>query len=183
MACNLVNGVLRAYHKKVRSIHNAKFQEELDVRARELKREEAYLDSLVNRLSLLGEQYGLVDVTSQVEGMFSGTNAANFYNRNGMATNPVIKNLGKHGPEFKMITDMMEPLMQRYATILTDHNNAYRELNKEITYASVVTRPFVADKKFWPKRSVIVLMSVLLTLIMALIVIGVIENRSYFKSK
>jgi LPS O-antigen subunit length determinant protein (WzzB/FepE family) len=183
MACDLVTGVIKAYHKKVRTIHNAKYQEELDVRARELKREQAYLDSLVNRMSELGEEYGLVDITSQVEGMFTDVSAGKFYNAEGIATNRAIKNLGKHGPEFKKISEMMQPMLARYAQILTDYNNAYRELNKEITYSNIVTHPFVADKKFWPKRSVIVLMSVFLTLIMALIVIGVIENRSYFKSK
>ena len=183
MAYNLVNGVIGAYHKKVRSIHNAKYQEELDVRSRELKRERAYLDSLVSRAGEIGEQYGLVDVSSQFEGMFSDKNIGRYYDSNGNATYPVLKELGKVAPEFQKISTMMEPLLIRYASILTDYNNAYRELNKEITYSNLVTRPFVADKKFWPKRSIIVLMSVLLTLIMALIVIGVIENRSYFKSR
>ena len=76
---------------------------------------------------------------------------------------------------------MLEPMLERYAEILTKYNDAYRELNKSITYSSVVTNPFVADKKFWPKRSLIVLMSVILTLILALIIIGVVENRSYFQ--
>ena len=183
MAYNLVNGVIKAYHKKVRTIHNAKYQEELDVRSRELERERAYIDSLINRASEIGEHYGLVDISSQFEGMFSDLNANRFYNSKGEATNPILKELGKVGPEFMKITSMMEPMLTRYSLILTEYNNAYREFNKEITYSNLVTRPFVADKKFWPKRSVIVFMSVLLTLIMALIVIGVIENRAYFKSK
>ena len=183
MAFKLVNGVIGAYHKKVRTIHNAKYQEELEVRSRELVREKAYLDSLINRASEIGEQYGFVDVSSQFEGMFSDMNTGRYYNSKGVATNPILKELGKVGPEFRKISAMMEPMLIRYALILTDYNNAFRELNKEITYSNLVTRPFVADKKFWPKRSVIVFMSVLLTLIMALIVIGVIENRAYFKSK
>jgi uncharacterized protein involved in exopolysaccharide biosynthesis len=46
----------------------------------------------------------------------------------------------------------------------------------------VITPPYPADKKDWPKRSVIVLMSVIFTLIMAMVVIGVIENRNNTKS-
>lgn len=183
MACDLANGVIMAYHRKVRSMHNAKYKEELEVRSRELTRERNYLDSLVNHLSYLGEEYGLVDVTSQVEGMFREGNIRNFYAADGHTISPALKSLGKHGPEFKKTTDMLEPMLERYAEILTRYNDAYRELNKEITYSSTVTSPYVADKKFWPKRSVIVLMSVILTLILALVVIGVIENRTYFQSK
>ncbi len=183
MASDLVDAVIESFHAKVRSMHNAKYQEDLDVRTRELAREKTYLDSLVNEMSILGERYGFVDINSQVEGMFSEINTGRFYNSEGEAKHPVLKNIGKYGPRFFKLSEMMEPMLIRYADIMTKHNDAYRELNKKITYTNIVTEPFPADKKFWPKRSVIVLMSVILTLILALIVIGVIENRTYFKSK
>lgn len=183
MASDLVDAVIEAFHAKVRYMHNAKYQEDLEVRERELKREMDYLDSLVNRMSELGEQYGFVDIRSQAEGMFADINSGRFYNSRGSVISPVLKNFGKYGPEFLKISEMMEPMLNRYAEILTKHNNAFRELNKEITYTNIVTNPFPADKKFWPKRSVIVLMSIILTLILALIVIGVIENRSYSESE
>lgn len=183
MASDLVDAVIEAFHAKVRYMHNAKYQEDLEVRERELKREKKYLDSLVNRMSVLGEQYGFVDIRSQAEGMFADINSGRFYSSRGSVINPALKNFGKYGPEFLKISEMMEPMLKRYAEILTKHNDAFRELNKEITYTNIVTNPFPADKKFWPKRSVIVLMSIILTLILALIVIGVIENRSYSESK
>ncbi len=183
MASELVFAVIRAYHMKVRSIHNAKYQEELDVRIRELKRETFHIDSLINRMSALGEEYGLIDISTQAEGMFASMRSGLDFNAKGMTMNPMFKNIGKHGPEFLKLTQMLDPMLNRYTEILTKHNDAYRELNKEITYSSMVTKPFPADKKFWPKRSVIVLMSIILTLILALIVIGVIENRSYSESK
>ena len=179
MASKLVTGVIEAFHSKVRSIHNAKYQEELDVRVRELKRERKYIDSLVNRMSELGAEYGLLDVSSQAEGIFADLDNGKMYNNSGELINPVLRNFGIHGPEFLKLTEMMEPMLARYADVITKYNDAYRELNKEITYSSVITNPYVADKKFWPKRSVIVMMSVVLTLLLALILIGVIENRKY----
>jgi len=183
MASDLVYAVIKAFDVKVQSMHNAKYEEDLEVRTRELAREKMYLDSLVNRMSELGEKYGFVNINSQAEGMFADINTGRYYNSDGLATNMALKNIGKYGPEFFKISEMMEPMLKRYAEILTKHNDAYRELNKEITYTNIVTNPFPADKKFWPKRSIIVLMSVFLTLIMALIVIGVIENRTYSESK
>ncbi|MCK5821924.1 MAG: hypothetical protein KAH17_08555, partial [Bacteroidales bacterium] len=183
MASDLVDAVIEAFHGKVRDMHNAKYQEDLEVRTRELTREKKYLDSLVGRMSELGEKYGFVDITTQAEGMFADINSGRYYNSQGLASNPTLKNIGKYGPEFFKISEMMEPMLKRYAEVLTKHNDAYRELNKEITYTNIVSNPFPADKKFWPKRSVIVLMSIFLTLILALIVIGVIENRAYSESK
>lgn len=183
LASDLVIGVIEAFHGKVRAMHNAKYQEELDVRTRELKRETAHIDQLIERMSELGETYGIIDLKSQAEGMFTDLNSGRYYNSKGEITNPIIKNIAKHGPEYLKISEMLEPMLGRYTEILSKHNDAFRELNKEISYASIVTNPFPADKKFWPKRSVIVLMSIILTLILALIVIGVIENRSYSESK
>lgn len=183
LARDLVNGIIAEFHIKVGEMHNAKYQEELDVRSRELIREKEYIDGLVEQMSEIGEKYGIVDITSQAEGMFSDLNSGRFYNSEGYVSHPLLKNLGKYGPEFLRLSEMLDPMLARYALVLTKHNDAYRELNKEITYSSIVTNPYVADKKFWPKRSVIVLMSIILTLILALIVIGVIENRSYSESE
>ena len=183
LAADLVDGIIGAYHDKVREMHNAKYTEELEVITREMDRQTAYIDSLIDRMSVLGEEYGLVDVASQAEGLFSGGGAnPQSYAPNGEKIQNFTRNMGKYGPEFQKLTIMLEPFLASYNATYLKYNDAYRELYKEITYSTTVTPPFVADKKFWPKRSVIVLMSVILTLILALIVIGVIENRPYSKS-
>ena len=160
-------------------MHNEKYQEELEVRVKEMKRQKVFIDSLVNRMSELGEEFGIIDVVAQAEGMFSGGS----YAPNGQNMKAFMKNIGKYGPEFLKLGSMLEPFLESYNATYLKYNDAYRELNKEISYSSIVTPPFVADKKFWPKRSVIVLMSVVLTLLLALIVIGVIENRKYSQSR
>jgi capsule polysaccharide export protein KpsE/RkpR len=91
-------------------------------------------------------------------------------------------NIAEKGPEAKKLILTLDGIMAQLALAQKAHDDAYRELTKEITYSVVVTPPYVSDKKAWPKRSVIVLMSVLFTLIMAMVVIGVIENRNNTKS-
>ena len=179
IAAEMVGGIIEAYHSKVRLMHNEKYQEELEVRVKEMKRQKVFIDSLVNRMSELGEEFGIIDVVAQAEGMFSGGS----YAPNGQNMKAFMKNIGKYGPEFLKLGSMLEPFLESYNATYLKYNDAYRELNKEISYSSIVTPPFVADKKFWPKRSVIVLMSVVLTLLLALIVIGVIENRKYSQSR
>jgi capsule polysaccharide export protein KpsE/RkpR len=91
-------------------------------------------------------------------------------------------NIAELAPEYKKLIMSLETFMKMEGDAQKAYNDAYRELTKEITYSVVVTPPFIADKKAWPKRSVIVLMSVFFTLIMAMVVIGVIENHNHTKA-
>lgn len=182
LAAKIVNGIIEAYHNKVREMHSVKYKEELDIRIREMARQKAYIDSLVTRMTDLGEAYGLIDVEAQAEGLFTGKGSGTrAFTPNGEKIQRFMKDMAIHGPEFQRLSLMLEPFLKSYNETYLKYNDAYRELNKKITYSSVVTPPFIADKKSWPKRSVIVFMSVVLTLILTLIIIGVIENRSYTK--
>ncbi|MCD6345821.1 MAG: hypothetical protein J7L96_00230 [Bacteroidales bacterium] len=182
LAAKIVNGIIDTYDNKVREMHSLKYKEELDIRVRELARQKVYIDSLVTKLTKLGEDYGLIDVRAQAEGLFTGpVSGTRSLAPNGEKIESFTKNMAVHGQEFQKLSTILGSLLTLYNETYSKYNDAYRELNKKITYSSVVTPPFVADKKSWPKRSVIVFMSVVLTLILALIIIGVIENRSYTK--
>jgi uncharacterized protein involved in exopolysaccharide biosynthesis len=52
-----------------------------------------------------------------------------------------------------------------------------RFLNADMTYANIVTSPFVADKKSYPVRWIIVMIASLAAFIFALLVILVLDNR------
>ena len=86
------------------------------------------------------------------------------------------------GFEFKKMKDQFDGILKSLVEIEVQRDATKAEIEKDITYSQVVTPPFPADKKSSPKRSLIVVMSVLLTLILAIIVIGVIENRKYYTS-
>ncbi len=182
IAADIVNGIIESYHVKVREMHSYKYKEDLDIRTRELGRQRMFIDSLVTKMSELGEKFGLVDISAQAEGIFtSPATGSKVYAPNGERVSAFLINMGKYGPEFQKLSLMLEPFLKSYNETYQKYNDALREYTKKITYSTVVTPPFVADKKFWPKRSIIVFMSVVLTLILALIVIGVIENRTYTK--
>ena len=53
---------------------------------------------------------------------------------------------------------------------------AQRDVEKELTYCNVITNPVVADKKAYPIRWLIVLISAISTLLLTLIVISLVEN-------
>jgi hypothetical protein len=181
-ACLMVDSLIRFYDQKVRSIHNLKYDEELSIRSRELGRLKTTTDSLTKKLAILGAEYGVMELNGQSEGVSTAYAQAVAAGRNNAEIEKLFWNIAEKGPESKRLLISLEGYMTELALAQKAYNDAYRERNKAITYSVVVTPPFISDKKAWPKRSVIVLMSVLFTLIMAMVVIGVIENRNNTKS-
>lgn len=183
VACDMVKAVLRYYDKKVRRMHNIKFEEEYGIRKLEIERVNYKIDSLIQRLSHLGSQYGVMDLGGQAEGVSRAYFESLASGKGNDRLETYFNNIAEKGPEARGLLIRLDAFSKLLSEAQTRFDNAYRELTKEITYASVITPPFVSDKKAWPKRSIIVVMSVLLTLIMAMVVIGVIENRNSTASK
>ncbi len=178
IACNMVDSILKFYDSKVRLIHNIKFREEYDIRRVELHRLNKKVDSLIQRLSMLGSQYGVMELGGQSEGVSSAYFESLSTGRKNPELEEYFMNIAEKGPLTRGLIIKLDAFGKQYDEAQKRHDDAYREMTKKITYASVVTSPYPADKKAWPKRSIIVIMSVILTLIMAMVVIGVIENRN-----
>lgn len=182
IACAMVDSLRRFYDKKVQSLHRVKVQEEYSIRSRELTRLEKEIDSLTNCLGELGRKYGVLEVTGQSEGISTAYFTAIANGRDNEQLKEYFNNVAAKSPEARSLMVRVEGASVQVVKVKELRDDAYRELTKEITYSVVITPPYPADKKDWPKRSVIVLMSVIFTLIMAMVVIGVIENRNNIKS-
>lgn len=181
-ASAMVDSLRRFYDRKVQELHNIKYAEEFDIRGRELARYQAKVDSVERKLSILGSEYGVMELNGQSEGLSNAYFQSVASGRNNPDMEKYYWNIAELAPEYKKLIMSLETFMKMEGEAQIAYNDAYRELNKKITYSVVVTPPVIADKKAWPKRSVIVLMSVFFTLIMAMVVIGVIENRNNTKS-
>ncbi len=180
-ASAMVDSLRKFYDQKVRSLHNIKFGEEVKIRHLELARMKVAVDSITRKLTILGQEYGVMESQGQSEGVSAAYFQAVASGKNNAELEKYFWNIAEKAPQAKMLMASLENYMVQTSEAQKKYDDAYRELNKEITYSLVVTPPFISDKKAWPKRSVIVLMSVLFTLIMAMVVIGVIENRNNTK--
>jgi hypothetical protein len=61
--------------------------------------------------------------------------------------------------------------------IKSAYDDIVGDLNKELTYTNVVTKPFVADVKSYPIRWIIVLISTLASLFLGFIIISFSEGK------
>jgi uncharacterized protein involved in exopolysaccharide biosynthesis len=181
IACAMVDSLRMFYDRKVASLHRIKQSEELRIRTEELTRLKHQVDSLTGCLGDLGRKYGVLEMTGQAEGLSTAYFQAVANGRDNQELKDLYGDVAAKTPEARSLMLQVESCATLIAKVQAMRDDAYREIIKDITYSVVVTPPFVADKKDWPKRSVIILMSVFFTLIMAMVVIGVIENRSNIK--
>ena len=182
IACAMVDSLRKFFDKKVQSLHRIKWAEEYNIRIMEFDRLKIEMDSMTNILSELGKKYGVMEITGQSEGISTAYFQAVANGKDNQTLKDYFINVASKSPEARSLMLRVEGCSMRVIDVQNKRDEAYRELTKEITYSVVVTPPYPADKKDWPKRSVIVLISMILTLMMAMVVIGVIENRNNTKS-
>jgi uncharacterized protein involved in exopolysaccharide biosynthesis len=183
IACAMVDSLRKFYDLKVQDLHRIKVAEEYNIRSLEVVRLKNEMDSLAGCIGDLSRKYGVLESTGQSEGLSAAYFQAVANGKDNEKLKTYFTDIATKMPEARGLMIRLEGVADMLTESQTKKDDAYRELTKEITYSVVVTPPFVADKKDWPKRSVIILMSVIFTLIMAMVVIGVIENRNNIKSE
>jgi len=81
------------------------------------------------------------------------------------------------GGELIILKRQIDGEASKYVELKKEYEIAQMDLDRNFTYTNVITKPFVADKKAYPVRWLIVVISALAAFSFAFIVILVIENR------
>ena len=177
IACDMVNEIMNQYNYKLRGLHKEKFREVVinyrtvtDYKKREL-------DSLQQRAQELGVKYGLLDYPNQTREVMRAYLSGGGSGSRGSEVNRLKKNLEEKGGEREMLSNLMIAITKDYSAFKLDYDRAILDLNRNYTYVNVLNKPFPADKKGYPVRWVIVVVSCLASLFIGILVIGVIENR------
>ena len=180
VACDIANAILNEYDKKVRAMHSMKYLERAKVTGDELKRRMSDIESLTKKLSVLGEKYGVMFYEDQVREMTKGFVDFNKSGKTGKAYEEFkanLENLRSKGPDFASTYELLIYEIENYNEIKIEYDASLMEGEKVITYSQIVSHPYPADKASYPIKWVIIVLSVLTTLVLAIIVIGIIESR------
>jgi capsule polysaccharide export protein KpsE/RkpR len=182
-ACNMVTAMINLYNKKVNEAHRKKYREILQLEEEKLLNKKAQLDSLMNKIIDIRMNHGLIDYgiqTSEVTrgylGTFDGSNMANV---NHSEIERLKGNIESHGDSLLLLTNLLSSVTHSYSNYLISYEDALRNVNKEMSFASVVSSPVPADRKSYPVRWVIVLVSAIGALLISLIVILAIERKDF----
>jgi hypothetical protein len=184
VACNMVKEVINLFNMKARELQREKTSEVVRIYKEQLDAKQAQIDSVQARLMTLREDYNVYDFNIQLKEYTRGyLNAVNSGRNGGSVYDSMFVNLGKHGGEYLFLGGYLSSLATSYNEIKVLYDQAVSDLTKELTYANIVTNPFVADNKSYPVRWLIVLVTTLSSILLTLIVISIIERNRLRKAE
>jgi hypothetical protein len=166
--------------KKDRDIHLAY----LAMKESELKNLGVVLDSVESRMQKLRMAGSLLDFESQSERVTEGYMRM-LQSGTGIAkidkVKKMIADLARDGSELQVLQEMTESLNVYYSELNKERVQAMSKAFSNLNYAAVVVEPQEADKKSYPVRWFIVLMSVVLSTLAAIVFIVATERYSRAK--
>ncbi len=177
IACDMVNEIMNQYNFKLRGLHKEKFREVVINYKTVTDYKKKELDSLQQRSRELGVKYGLLDYPNQTREVMRAYLSGGGSGSKGSEVNRLKINLEERGGEREMLSNLMIAITKDYSAFKLDYDRAILDLNRNYTYVNVLNKPFPADKKGYPVRWIIVVVSALASLFLAILVIGIIENR------
>jgi len=180
IACDMVNRMFDFYNKKVKLLHESKFIEVVQMYERGISKKQAYMDSLENRFYELSTEYALLDYSSQsreiARGYLKTIDGSASSNINTKEVLRLKENIEKKGGEFLLLRFLLEREATKFADLKRDYERAYMDYDRRFSYTNIITKPFVADKKAYPVRWLIVVIFALASFFVAFLLILIIEN-------
>lgn len=183
IACGMVKELILLMNQKARGLQREKTAEVVQIYSDQLISKQKQIDSIQARMDTLRNAYNLLDYNLQVKeytkGYIKNANA-------GSAGNKEIKgfldNMKKFGGEFLFLGGYLSSLTASYNDIKKEYDKSVSDLKKVLTYTNTVTSPVVADKKTYPVRWLIVLITAMASLFVSVIIITMID-KSKIESK
>ncbi len=171
IAAAMVDSLISFYNQKVGELHKVKQKEMIEIMSKAIAQKRKEIDSIEKQLTDMRTRYGILNYTQQslelTKGLLSGNKQAV----------ELYKNLELYGGLYKELDSLSWHNRKELIYFKYQYENAVREYNKKISYALVVQHPFPADKKSYPVRWLIVLLTWMGGTIIALIVISMIESK------
>ena len=130
-------------------------------------------DSLSAQSKFLSTQYGLLDYNGQTREVTKA-----YYSGGGK--NPEIatqiKNMEEKESELQAINQHLNAALANYDDLLAKYEDAEKDVNKQLTFSNIITSPYVADKKSYPIRWLVVLATCLAAFLFSAVVLRLMER-------
>ena len=179
-ACDMVKEMINLFNKKARNLQKDKSVEILQIAKDQLDKKKVELDTLKNKMDRLRNDYGLLDYTVQTREAsraFFGLKSEGYSpNTSVKSAGKIIENLQNKGGDFILSSSLYYAASDAYNKLKEGYENSLKDVNKQLTYTNFVSSPVPNDKKEYPVRWLIVLISTIATSIFALITIMILEN-------
>ncbi len=163
-ACDMVNEIVNGVNLKARSLQREKTKEVVVIRENLMKSKKSQIDSIDNSLQELRIKYQLLDYdiqTKEVTRSFYSALSSGSRKEGLKDIDVMMRNLEEKGGEFYKLKQTFDAMLTSYNATKIEYDQAVSDLTKELTYTNLVSKPFPSDKKSYPIRWIIVVISVL----------------------
>ena len=172
VAANMVNSIIECFDNLVLKNNAEKSQELFTIYSCSLKEKAHVIDSLSDLLKKYGTEYGMIDEKSQTRAY---SEAVAQGRASGDATT-ILNNWQEYGAEYKKTDSLLNNTILRYNRDLKVCEDAKRDMNKKQTFSNVISKPYPADKKFYPVRWLIALLSAIGGCLIGILAVAIIEG-------
>ncbi len=180
LASTMVDSIIHYFDVKARRLQAEKSLEVMVISKNQLEQKKFQMDSMEIRLKEYRTDYGLLDYKEQSREATRGYLRAlkSGSNRSVNEAQNLINALKEKGGEFNSLNEHLWRVRGDYNDLMLVYENAQRDVYKKLTYANVVTSPQPSDKKSFPVRWLIVLISVGSSLLVAFITLLIFHSKN-----
>jgi capsular polysaccharide biosynthesis protein len=177
----MCDSIIAFVDQKVTSLHKVKNLEVVQIAKLDLQKIDGEIDSISNSMDELRKKYRILDYDSQAEeitkGMVKVLVEQKKNTSGGKELEQWMNNLSEKGGEFVFLKTQLENLYTERDSVKLAYDLSLSNSKKKIVYAQPVQNPIAADKKAYPVRWLIVLVSTFAALFSAILVILLLENK------
>ncbi|MDR0363743.1 MAG: hypothetical protein LBH92_01785 [Bacteroidales bacterium] len=169
-ARDIANCVIEEFDKHTREMQRIKFKEVVDLFDGQRERKLKMLDSLKNEMKKYNEM-GIYDVPFQAkelaEAMLKGGNSSQI--------SQLRDAFNEHSADYLVTQTWLEGEALALQDFIEKYDRAYIEYNREFTFASVVSSPDIADRKYSPVRWIYVVLFTIAGFVLTVAALAVLE--------
>jgi uncharacterized protein involved in exopolysaccharide biosynthesis len=164
IACAMVNEIIRLYNVKFNEIHKSKKWEYVRMYEKNLAKKYSFIDSLKRELTEITKDGDMINYLY----LSKGNSIAYFSDDS--------KNNPENISNAIALVELIASETAAYSEVRLEYEEEIRQAEGDMTYLNIVSRPFVADKKAYPVRWIIVALCGIGALLLSILVIAAVEK-------
>jgi len=180
-AAAMCDSIISFLDQKILSMHRIKYEEATRIAKTDMDFITHQIDSVEEKLNVLRREYNIFDYSTQskeiTKGMVKILGKQGENTAAARAIKKMTKNFADKGGEYLLMDQEQRYMITQLEALKKIYDEAVSGANKKIIYGQRVQNPVPADKKSYPVRSLIVLISTLAALFAAMLVILLLENK------
>lgn len=184
-ACVIVNEIVNQANLLARTLQRKSSAELIVMYKKQLNDIKNNIDSMDSAIKILRTDYGITEFDAQVKEVTRGYlktagSSSNVEKMKDVEAVKLMRNFQEKGGEYLTLKNLINSQKNFYFKKIEEYNLVRTDMDKMLTYSNLVSKPSPANKKSYPVRWMIVLISAISSIFFALIVIGYIDRKNAF---